>query len=167
MHPVKSDLTQARLKELMHYEPETGSLIWLVQRGGKAQQGAEAGGALSTGYVRPMVDGQRYLAHRLIWFYMTGEWPPSQVDHKDRERTNNRWSNLRLATKKQNGENRNAHKNSKTGFRGVLFDKKSGRYRATIFHSGVRYFQGSHDTIIDAVAARLGAERELFTHAPA
>ncbi len=165
MHPVQSDLTQARLKELMHYNPKTGVLMWLEHRGGKAKAGTEAG-ALSVGYVRPMVDGQRYLAQRLIWLYMTGEWPPTQVDHEDRDRANNRWTNLRLATKKQNGENRNPHKRSTTGFRGVSFDKNCEKYRATIFHNGKRYFQGSHDTIIEAVAARLGAERQLFTHAP-
>jgi hypothetical protein len=165
MRPVSSTLTQDRLKELMHYEPETGSLIWLQTRGGRAQQGSEAG-AISTGYVRPMVDGQRYLAQRLIWFYMTGEWPSVQVDHEDRDRANNRWKNLRLATKKQNGENRKVHKNSKTGFRGVSWEPASQRYRSTILNSGARYWLGSHDTIIDAVAARLGAERQLFTHAP-
>lgn len=166
MHPVQSTLTHDRLKDLMHYEPETGSLIWLQARGGRAQQGSEAG-TISTGYVRPMVDGQRYLAQRLIWFYMTGEWPPTQVDHEDRDRANNRWTNLRLATKKQNGENRKLHKNSKTGFRGVAYEPTAKKYRASILHNGARYWLGSHDTIVDAVAARLRAERDLFTHTPA
>jgi len=165
MHPVKSTLTQSRLKEVMHYDPETGVLTWLEDRGGRAKAGTEAG-AISTGYVRPMVDGQRYLAQRLIWLYMTGEWPVSQVGHEDRNPLNNRWANLRPATKKENGENRKLHKNSTTGFRGVSWEPKIGKYRAKIYHNGHLYFLRHHDTIIEAVAARLGAERQLFTHAP-
>lgn len=149
----------------MHYDPETGVLTWLVDRGGVARAGTEAG-ALSVGYVRPMVDGRRYLAQRLIWFYMTGGWPKSQVDHIDRTRANNRWKNLREATKKQNGENRGLHRRSTSGFRGVSWDKKLQKFRARISHNGTPIFLHGHDTIIDAVAARLRAERKLFTHSP-
>ena len=165
MHPVKSDLTRARLKELMHYDPDTGVLTWLEDRGGRAKAGTEAG-ATSTGYKRPMVDGQRYLAQRLIWFYMTGRWPKSQVDHEDRNPLNNRWTNLRPATKKQNGENRKLHKRSTSGASGVSWDKRLCKFRARIFHHGQSIFLGAHDTSLDAVAARLGAERQLFTHHP-
>ena len=113
-----------------------------------------------------MVDGKRYLAHRLAWLYMTGEWPSKELDHEDRNRSNNRWLNIRVATKKQNGENRKLHKNSQTGVRGVSWDAKLQKFRARIFHNGKPRFLGLHGTIIDAVAARLNAERALFSHAP-
>jgi len=164
MRAVNGPLTQKRLKELLHYDPETGVLTWLEDRGGRAKEGTTAG-ALSTGYRRPMVDGRRYLAQRLIWLYMTGEWPVSQVDHEDRDRSNNRWKNLRPATKKQNGENRGLNRNSTSGVRGVSWDERLQGFRARIFHNGESVFLGIHSTIIDAAAARISAERQMFTHA--
>lgn len=157
-------LTQDRLKELLHYDPKTGVFTWLCDRGGKAKEGTEAG-VLSTGYVRIMVDGKRYLAHRLASLYVTGAWPAKMVDHENRERADNVWTNLRPATRKQNRENGGPNKNSTSGFRGVSWDERLGKFRARIFHDGQSIFLGGHDSLIDAAAARLRAERELFTHA--
>jgi hypothetical protein len=160
-----AELTQARLKELLHYDPATGIFTWLCDRGGRAHAG-DVAGAISVGYRRPMVDGRRYLASRLAWFYMKGVWPSGDIDHKDRTPLNDRWDNLRPATKKQNGENRKVHKNSTTGVRGVAWDSRLSKYRAQITHNKRNHFLGIHGTIIDAVAARLGAERKFYTHAP-
>jgi hypothetical protein len=158
-------LTQDRLKELLHYDPETGVFTWLCDRGGKAKAGTEAG-VLSTGYVRIMVDGKRYLAHRLASLYVAGAWPAKLTDHEDRNRANNVWTNIRQATRKQNGENRNLNRNSSSGVRGVSWDARLQKFRSRISHNYKHQFLGLHDTVIDAVAARLRREREIYTHAP-
>lgn len=105
-------LTQSRLKELFTYDPETG----LFSRNYGTRK---VGGLTAKGYVAIYVDGKLYLAHRLAFLYMTGEWPKEHVDHKDEVRTNNRWNNLRDCTRSENFRNVGARKNSKTGVKGV------------------------------------------------
>ncbi len=157
-------ITQARLKKLVHYEPETGVFTHLVSRQG-CRAGDIAGCEDADGYWVIKLDQKRYYAQRLAWLYMMGVWPTDEVDHRDRKRLHNRWTNLRPATDKQQAENHNLHSNSTSGFRGVTWREKKQRYEASIRHKGAYYSLGLHGTIIDAVAARLRAERELYTHA--
>ncbi len=157
-------LTQTRLKKLVHYEPETGVFTHLVSRQG-CRAGDIAGCVDGAGYWVIKLDQKRYYAQRLAWLYMMGEWPENEIDHRDRNRLHNRWVNLRPATDKQQAENRDLRSDSTSGFRGVTWREKKQRYEACIRHKGAYYSLGLHDTIIDAVAARLSAERAFFTHA--
>src|SRR5690348_8900862 len=108
---MRPSLSQAHLKELLRYDPETGKFFWLVRARRRSRIGDEAGSDHGQGYIEIGIEGRRYLAHRLAWFYMTGEWPPEMVDHKDLCRSNNRWANLRLATHGQNVQNTPARRN--------------------------------------------------------
>jgi hypothetical protein len=91
---------------------------------------------------------------------MTGSWPTVLVDHRDGERSNNRWDNLRLATDQQNGQNRKACSRSTTGIVGVV--PSGDGYRAHIaVHRQVQYL-GTFETLEEAKAARLTAEEKLF-----
>lgn len=125
-------LTLARLKELLHYDPETGLWTWLVNRTGF---GARAGDHPShkdgNGYLQFSVDGRLYHSNRLAWFYMTGEWPPRIVDHEDLDRSNDRWRNLRLATVSQNKANGAVYANNDLGVKGVQ-EVRPGKFRARI-----------------------------------
>jgi hypothetical protein len=112
-------ITQSRLKELIVYDPATGELRWLAQRGNR-RAGAVAGHVGSGGYLRVKIDGEMHLGHRLVWLYMTGEWPAGELDHEDRVGSNNKWANIREATRSQNGSNRGAHTNNKLGIKGVF-----------------------------------------------
>lgn len=111
-------LTQTRLKELLTYDPETGYFTRNINIQG-FYAGERAGGITSKGYIAIGVDRKIYLAHRLAFLYMTGEWPKELVDHKDEVKTNNKWENLREATNQENKRNVGARKNSKTGVKGV------------------------------------------------
>jgi hypothetical protein len=137
-------LTQARLKELLHYDPETGKWHWLVFRRGCAVPGAEAGSIHGkTRYLRISIDNRSYLAHRLAWLYMTGEWPAEEVDHKDTDRSNNRWLNLREATSGQNNSNRAKLKNNTSGRKGVSWVKRDQKWRVMLMADGKHHNLGT------------------------
>jgi hypothetical protein len=84
----------ARLHELVNYDPETGEMRWKVARS-PIRAGDEVGTIAPDGYRRVMIDGKRYLVHRLAWLMTTGSWPVQMLDHIDHIRSNNRIANLR------------------------------------------------------------------------
>jgi hypothetical protein len=153
--------SQARLKELLDYDPLTGGLVWRVRRANKAA-GSSAGGEQKSGYTTICIDYKHFYAHRLIWVWQTGEDPGDlQVDHKDRNRRNNCWVNLRLAS---HGDNcSNTLRQNKTGLpRGVFRNKK--RFMSQISKHGKLTHLGTFDTPEEAhqayseAAARLHGE---------
>lgn len=103
--------------------------------------------------------------HRIAWLLVTGAWPANDIDHKDGNRRNNCWNNLREATRQQNCENRPAHRNNKLGVRGVRFRARDGFYEPRIMRDGVAVYLGIYKELELAVLARQHAEQELFTHA--
>jgi len=150
---------------LLHYDPETGLFTWNLGRR-KCNAYSAAGSVDSKGYMRITVEGKDYRAHRLAWFYMTGRWPEFEIDHRNRARSDNRWVNLREATPGQQRQNQLARSDASSGFRGITYLPAKQKWLARIALHGKRRHLGLHGTIIDAVAARLQVERELFTHAP-
>lgn len=153
-------VTQARLKELLRYEPETGVFTWLVAPRRGMFPGDVAGcWSEPAGWVI-RVDCRLYLAHRLAWLYMTGEWPKNEIDHIDVSRRNNRWANLREATRRQNQANTPKQSNNTSGFKGVSFQRGVNKYRARIKAHGKKMSLGCFDTAEEAhLAYRSAAER--------
>ena len=143
-------LTYERLREVIKYDPETGLITWATTRK-KCTVGALAGYSCPRGYIYVRVDYKRYSGHRLIWLYMTGEWPHGELDHRDGNPSNNLWSNIRQATRAQNGQNRGIQKNNHTGFKGVHRGAK--RFYATIQANRQDKYLGTFDTAIEAAAA--------------
>jgi len=146
------------LREILHYDPETGVFTWRAGRG-RVKDGAVAGSILPRreGKGGPTslvgVRGRKYPAHRLAWVYMTGSWPPLEIDHIDTDSLNNRWDNLRLATTQQNGANRGPQKNNSSGFKGVCWNKANKAWRATTRYNGVKIQIGDFKTPEAAYAA--------------
>lgn len=148
---MKNDLTQEYLKSILHYDPLTGLWTWLCDRGYKIKEGAKAGRTLQTGYVSIGINNKQYLAHRLAWLYMTGNWPKDMIDHKNRIKNNNVWSNLREATNAENMRNTDFRKNNTTGKRGVRFHQ--GKYVANARIDGKNIYIGIYDTLEEASEA--------------
>ncbi|OWZ90449.1 hypothetical protein B9J07_28095 [Sinorhizobium sp. LM21] len=144
-------ITHERLLELLSYDPLTG--IFTRRIGVRGHEAGSVVGTVKDGYVCITLDKKFYLAHRLAWFYMTGSWPLRQIDHKDRDRSNNRWLNLRLATNQQNTVNRDLNSNNTSGSKGVSYDKARGKWRAQISIGGSRTLIGRFDLKSVAEAA--------------
>lgn len=159
--------TQARLRELFTYDPDSGEFTRRIDAG-KFRAGEIAGCIVkSTGYVLIGVDGAQYYAHRLAWLYVTGEWPDPQCDHENRVRHDNRWKNLRPATIAEQRQNQGLRKDSKSGFKGVSWMAKRERWRARITVGGVTHTVGqAFLTAEDAAAAYVEAKARLHTFQP-
>jgi len=126
------------LNFLYHYDPATGLLTWEVNSTKDFSQiGKQAGSLDVHGYRQVKFLGKMCKGHRLIWLYMTGEWPAKQIDHKDGVRSNNRWGNLRLATGHQNNQNQhNPRTDNTSGFLGVSYNKNAKKFSAKIGVNG-------------------------------
>lgn len=153
-------LTAQRLRHFLSYDPDTGVFTWVRHHKRTDVIGKKAG-CKSNGYLIIRIDQHNYMAHRLAWFYMTGEWPEDQIDHRNLVRSDNRWSNLRAANNGQNMQNIHAHSDSLTGVKGVTMDHRNGRYNAKIMVDRQSYYLGGFDTADEAGAAYVEAAKRL------
>jgi hypothetical protein len=142
-------LTEATLRQILHYDPATGVFARYPAPGGRGR--TIVGTPDTDGYLTIGINGGRYRASRLAWLWMTGHWPPSgfQIDHINRNRADDRWDNLQLATWSDQQFNKGIAKNNKTGRTGV-FIAKNNKYGASV---GKKYL-GVFKTVEDAAAAR-------------
>jgi hypothetical protein len=147
-------LTLERLKEILKYDQSNGLWTWLVVSHDNGIDIGDIAGNIDQilGYVIIKIDGQKYRAHRLAWFYMTGKWP-SKIDHIDRNGFNNVWSNLRVATTSQNAANRTKNSRNKSGYKGVSWDKKRNRWAVQICINNKRIHLGRYIDLNEAIMA--------------
>jgi hypothetical protein len=154
--PTPRTLTQARLRELLHYNPETGIFTRITANSPRAVIGATVEKLSSLGYIHVKVDGVLHKAHRLAFLYMEGYHPEFQIDHKNGIRNDNRWKNLRHVTQSCNKQNQAVYKNNTQGYPGVY--KHGNRFYSTIVINSKRVFLGSFKTVKEAILARLDYE---------
>ena len=148
-----------RVRLLFDYDPQTGIFTRRVTRG-NMRRGSEAGHLRSDGYVIVAVDRKYILGHHLAVLYMTGEFPTSQWDHKDRNRSNNAWDNLRPASPLLNSANRGVRGDSRCGIKGIR--QKGRKWRASISVDGRRASLGYFSSPEEASNAYALAARERF-----
>jgi HNH endonuclease len=160
-------LTQERLKELFHYDPDTGiftRIPWLDKNGAIRGLG-KCGGIDSEGYIRHRINYEkyksvRYKAHQLAWFYVYGVWPDGDIDHINRIKTDNRICNLRIVTNHINRQNlKSAYKNNKTNCLGVY--KKGSGYAAKIQLNGNGIHLGTFKTLEQAKNKYIEAKQRI------
>ena len=141
------EITSEYLKTILRYEPETGYWYWLQSRG-RVMAGQRAGSYSALGYLYIKISGQSHIAARLAWLYMTGTWPEDEIDHIDRNSSNDAWENLREADRTDNTRNR--VKIGASGHPGVYKHANNNRWLAQYNN----WYIGSYATITEAVAAR-------------
>jgi hypothetical protein len=159
---AQAALSHARLLEVLTYNKETGSFTWRVQIGRRVKVGSLAGKCAHGRYCTIQIDGYRYRAHRLAWFYVHGEWPKDQLDHRSRVRTDNRLSDLRPVTNSQNQMNVGLRRDNTSGVKGVHWNNQFKRWRAVITKDRHVFSLGLFKAFHEAVSARQQAEQKLF-----
>jgi hypothetical protein len=152
-------VSQARLRELLRYDPATGVFIWLINKSNRVEFGTVAGSIVEDrGYRSIRIDGRPYRAHRLAWLWMTGEWPSHGIDHINGIPGDDRWANLRAATQSQNLANMRKSSRNTSGFKGVFWHSGARKWRARLKSIHLGYF----DCPAAAHEAYMRAAREHF-----
>lgn len=173
----KEILTQKYLKECLTYFPDTGKFIWnerprnhfkcdLSFKAFSSRYLGKECGTLNKRhkYTYVRIDVNRYRIHRLAFLYMNGEMPKDQVDHINHDRQDNRWSNLRETSSKENSRNQSKRINNTSGHTGVYFDKNLNKWRAGIMIERTTVHLGQFENIEDAVRVRKSAEIKYGFH---
>lgn len=163
-------ITAEELRAMVHYDPETGIFVWKPRPDLSKTWNTRYSGKVC-GYDWTLPDGRQYrsirihdwpfLGHVLAHLYMIGGWPDYHIDHRDNDGLNNRWNNLRAATKKQNAANSKRCVKNTSGLKGASFCKHNQRWRADIVHNGRQLWLGYHDTKEAAHAAYMKKSMEL------
>lgn len=147
--------------ERYRYDPLTGIFYHARKNRDGIPEGSVA--AANTGTLS--FDKKHFPKSSIAWKIMTGEDPEDIVDHKDGNRKNHVWTNLRSATQSQNAMNR-AHRVdlSRTGVKGVYFNKnpRGKKYRASIRVDGRKTQIGTFHTLEEAAGARKLAEERVY-----
>lgn len=175
----KFPITAESIRKVLDYDPETGILTWRhrpselftdnrlhpaerVCRGWNTRYAnKKAGNPTYQGYVKVNLGNRTVRAHIIIWLWMTGVLPSMDIDHVDLNKSNNRWTNLRLATRSQNQSNTRKRVDNISGYKGVCREPRGGKWRAQIQWKNEKHFLGLHDTKEAASAAYNEAAQRL------
>lgn len=164
-------LTQALLRELIHYDPSTGAFTWKARdrkwfgsdRMWRCTNtrlcGERAGSDDGNGYTRIRILGVAYRGHRLAWLYVHGRWPRHEIDHIDHNPRNDAIANLREATHGVNLRNQAMRKTNTSGHTGVYWSTRRLKWVSEILVQGRKIHLGSFALKPDAISARKKAER--------
>jgi hypothetical protein len=165
-------ITQTRLKEVLDYDSVNDVFIWKEHPDKPKQWNGRYGGkkagslkySLNTCYWEIYVDSRLYYQHQLVWLWYNG-YIPKEIDHIDHDGLNNKLSNLREATRKENHRNMSIKSNNKTGVTGVYWRKDTEKYVAQIRNNeGKTIHLGTFTDLFEARDARKLAEKEYGYH---
>lgn len=159
-----NNLTADQLRNLLHYEPETG-VFTRIKASGTAKAGDIAGWIEPNGYRKISIAGRVHYAHRCAILYMTGDWPDEFTDHIDGNPSNNAYNNLRCVSQQTNIQNlRGPRSDNKAGILGVRYSHAAKKFMAEIKDAqGTHRYLGCHATKELAEAAYLEAKRKLHS----
>lgn len=156
-------VSQSEVRSLFNYKKDSGELIWIKKSSlfSNVPVGSAAGYKMSDGYLSVKINGRLYLHHRIIWLWMYGYFPEGDIDHIDRDRSNNRLNNLREVSRQCNIRNSKVGKLNNTGVKGVRWFGRDNKWRAYIKVNNVSIWLGDFLDFSEAVAHRLAAEQCL------
>ena len=154
-------MTQEKLKDILHYNPDTGTFIWKINRG-RIKLG-DIAGRLSR-YIQIGYNNKKYAAHRLAWLYVYGKMPDGEIDHINHEKTDNRILNLRDSTREEQAQNMVQRKDNRSGTTGVGFRRDANKWHARITVDKKQMHIGYYFTKEEAIVARKKAETKHGFH---
>lgn len=149
------------IRECLSYNPETG-ILSRKSTGREVGWPHESNGGKS--YRRTQFNNKFYYAHRLIYLYMTGDWPKDEIDHINGDGLDNRWCNLRPVRHLDNNRNSRRYSNNRSGVTGVGWYRRANKWRGRISIEGKQLLLGLFDTIEEASYARKQAEIKYGFH---
>lgn len=155
-------VTGSMLEMLLSYDPETGIFTRKITTNPNSVAGEEVSFENDDGYIIVTVGGARLRAHRLAWVWMTGRWPDQDIDHENRDRSDNKFLNLREATRSQNLQNARLRDSNKTGHKGVHYCRQRKKFVAQIKVNKKTVCLGRFLLLEEAVAVRVAAEKEHY-----
>ena len=158
----KPILTPSELRNLFDYNPETGVLLWRVDRGQRVKAGDIAGSINHDGYRKILVRPRVYLAHRVAWALVSDQWPDGEIDHINGLRDDNRIANLRVVSRSVNCRNMALRRTNTSGVSGVSWHRQRRKWHVRVPDgSGGKRHIGLFDTLEQAAAAREEAVRGM------
>lgn len=149
MNTKEARLSHERLMYLLDYDTSTGVFTRKTRTCNRVKAGSRADVSDGCGYLRVRVDNIVYRAHRLAWFYVTGRWP-TYIDHINRDKEDNRFSNLRECTLSENCVNKDLKKTNKSGVKGVCWHKSTKKWICQIQVNKKNTYLGVYDTLDEA-----------------
>lgn len=164
----RNDLTAEYVRSILDYDPQTGVFTWKTRIGlpnkwNAKHAGMAAGHVTRVGYRVIGIDRTDRYAHRLAWLCMTGDWPEKFIDHRDCNRGNNIWENLREADKSGNARNTKRPKTNTSGLKGATWSVHAKTWKSQITIDGrvknLGYFptkQAAHLAYCEAAEAAYG-----------
>ncbi len=155
-------ITGSTLEMFFEYRPETGEFIRKLPTNPRSRPGTPVTAKNDEGYTVITLMGARLRAHRVAWAWMTGQWPQEDIDHRNGDRADNRFVNLREANRSQNLQNAGLRSSNKTGYKGVHFCHQRQKFVAQIKINKRNTGLGRFQTLEEAVAVRLAAEKEHY-----
>lgn len=153
-------ISQAEVMSMLLYDSATGAFWWRSHGKGRRSYG-EPGTVTNKGYRVIMIAGRRYLAHKLAWLFVTGDYPDFEIDHADGDPLNNAIHNLRRSTHSQNLANSKTRSDNFSGQRGVCWDKQKNKWKVQIGPAS-RRIQKHFDDLFEAVNFAKEKHREIF-----
>jgi hypothetical protein len=141
---VYKKLPPESILQAYSYDSETGIFTHKKKLG--AKESTVAGCDNGYGYLRISHKKKSYYAHRLAWFFVYGRMTADQIDHINGNKSDNRISNLREATAKENQHyKKDAQKNSKSGVLGVSWHEKAKKWQAHFMNEYIGIFNSIED----------------------
>ena len=150
------------LRSILKYDPDTGAWTWLIHKW-KNRIGSIAGSIYAGGYRVIVINRKHYTSAELAWLYMTGTWSNDTVDHKNRNKLDDRWDNFREATHSQQGHNVDLSPRNTSGVTGVRWSEPNKKWIVTVHQNTI---VGYFATKEEAIKARQKAEEEIWAGVP-
>lgn len=146
-------MNKSILDSILDYNSISGNFIWKVKPSKKVSIGDIAGTITNNGYFKIRFLGKEYLAHRLAWLSIYGDFPEGILDHIDQDKLNNSINNLREVSISENGHNTKIYSTNKSGYKNIFWDKTLNKYSVKLCKNNIKYNIGTYHTLEGAKLA--------------